>query len=534
MTNYLRSQLAREIPATEPLPGENQVRNNAGGYVYALDSWKRMDRFLILGAEGNTYYVSERDMVLANAANVLACVVEDGPRAVARIVEISSDNRAPKSDPAIFALAVAASRGDDRTRKLALAALPGVCRIGTHLFHFVSYAETMRGWGRGLRDAIGSWYTNKTDADLAYQVVKYQNRDGWGNRDLLRLSHPTPKDKTQDAILGWVVRGMADVATTPPLVKGLDTIWAFERLKTVTDPAEAATIISDHKLPREAVPTGLLLSPEVWDALLPHMGLTAMLRNLATMTRNGTLKRGRSQLRFVVDRITDPTQLKMARVHPIQALSAFNTYSSGMSVRGNNTWQPVREIVDALDSAFYASFGAIKPTGKRICIGLDVSGSMAHGEIAGVPGLLPAVASAAMAMATARVEADYMISGFTDTFAPLNISPRQRLDDVVRVISRLNFGRTDCALPMKDAQSKKLGYDAFVVYTDNETWAGGHPAEALRSYRQATGIPATLTVVGMTATEFSIADKDDAGMLDVVGMDVSTPSLISEFIQGNV
>jgi 60 kDa SS-A/Ro ribonucleoprotein len=33
----------------------------------------------------------------------------------------------------------------------------------------------------------------------------------------------------------------------------------------------------------------------------------------------------------------------------------------------------------------------------------------------------------------------------------------------------------------------------------------------------------------MTPTQFSIADPNDAGMLDVAGFDTSTPQVISEF-----
>ena len=75
--------------------------------------------------------------------------------------------------------------------------------------------------------------------------------------------------------------------------------------------------------------------------------------------------------------------------------------------------------------------------------------------------------------------------------------------------------------------------DVFVVYTDNETWAGKvHPHQALRAYRERTGIPAKLVVVGMTASGFSIADPDDGGMLDVAGFDAAVPGLITEFARG--
>ena len=81
------------------------------------------------------------------------------------------------------------------------------------------------------------------------------------------------------------------------------------------------------------------------------------------------------------------------------------------------------------------------------------------------------------------------------------------------------------------ALEHKLPVDAFIVYTDNETWYGEvHPCQALDRYRQKMGIPAKLVVVGMTATEFSIADPNDSGSLDVVGFDTAAPQVMRDFI----
>ena len=114
---------------------------------------------------------------------------------------------------------------------------------------------------------------------------------------------------------------------------------------------------------------------------------------------------------------------------------------------------------------------------------------------------------------------------------PIAISPGQRLDDVVRATNDLPFGATDCAKPMVWALENGVSADAFVIYTDNETWFGKiHPAQALQEYRRKTGIPAKLVVVAMTSTGFSIADPNDAGMLDVVGFDAAAPQVISDFI----
>ena len=167
-------------------------------------------------------------------------------------------------------------------------------------------------------------------------------------------------------------------------------------------------------------------------------------------------------------------------------LAALRTYASGRGVRGKHAWAPVAQVVDALDAAFYTAFGNVEPAGKRMLLALDVSGSMTWGDIAGVPGLTPRDASAAMALVTAATEPEHEIVGFTDGLTPLAISPRQRLDDAVRAVSNLPFGATDCALPMLYALEHEREIDTFVVYTDSETWAGSvHPVQALRGLPRA-------------------------------------------------
>ena len=205
------------------------------------------------------------------------------------------------------------------------------------------------------------------------------------------------------------------------------------------------------------------------------------------------------------------------------------------------------------DFGIHLRGGGLLPDGKRLLLALDVSGSMTSGWVAGVPGLTPRDASAALSLVTAATEERYEVVGFfagkggwksrtksqwswgEQGLTPLAISPRQRLDDVVKTIDGLPFGGTDCALPMLYAQAQEREVDTFVIYTDSETWAGDvHPAQALQNYRAASGIDARLVVVGMVSNGFSIADPADPGMLDVVGFDTATPQLISDFARGTL
>lgn len=173
------------------------------------------------------------------------------------------------------------------------------------------------------------------------------------------------------------------------------------------------------------------------------------------------------------------------------------------------------------------------PSGKRTLLALDVSGSMSAGTIASMPGLTPRVGSSAMAMVTARTEANWAVMAFSSRFIPIAISPRQRLDDICDATAQLPLDSTDCSLPMQWAMKNKIAVDTFIVYTDSETYAGRpHPAQALVQYRQNMGIPAKLIVVGMLANPFTIADPNDAGMMDVVGFDTAVPQIMSDFSRG--
>lgn len=540
MTRYAAHVNTRET-VQKTQARSDQVQNNAGGYVFAVDKWKRLDRFLILGAEGGTYYVSEQKLTVDNAKVVAECLGEDGLRTVARIVEISDAGRAPKNDPAIFALAMAAGAKDESTRKAALAAIPKVCRIGTHLFHFANDVKNFRGWGPALQKAVAAWYTAREADRVAFDLVKYQARDGWGHKDLIKLSHPKAPSAAHKAALAWSARGGLEKLTDPTKKKGGGergtvasrealpaVIEAFCEMHSGVDVARAVELILKHRLPHECVPNECKDDPRIWEALAEHMGPTALMRNLNKMTLVGLLRPMSDNAEKIARKLTDPTSLFKARVHPIEALIRLKTYAQGHGDKGALTWTPVPEIVDALDAAFYLAFEAIEPTGKRHLLGLDCSGSMsspvARTNISAREG------AAAMAMATVRAEKKTHVMGFGHQFIPLPITARQRLDDVAGVMSRVAFGGTDCSLPMLYALENKIEVDCFSVYTDSETWAGHiHPFQALNRYRQATGIDARLVVVGMTSTGFTIADPTDAGMLDVVGFDSAAPAVIADF-----
>jgi 60 kDa SS-A/Ro ribonucleoprotein len=567
---------AGNIPQTQPIR-DDQVKNNAGGFVWTVDDMQRLRRFLCLGSEGGTYYQGEKELGIENAQAILKLIETGrGTEVVATIKTYSIEGRTSKQNPIMFALALCAKSTDLPTKQAAYASLSDICRIPTHLFMFIKYAHALgQNWGRAQRRAVSNWYTQQNPSKLAMAITKYQNREGYSHRDILRLSHPSTKDPLLCFLFDYITHGLEKaianlnkpketieenitdtnqeeqtkgnnendddeeaennkkLVTIEELKEFIETV---EKVKASTDANELVAAIKQHNLVREHMPTSMLNSVTIWSALLEKMPLTAMIRNLGKMSEINLLAPDSEAEKRVVQRLKNREQLQRARIHPFNVLVALETYKRGQGFKGKLTWEVSTAIKNALEEAFYLSFKFVKPTNQRYLLALDVSGSMSCGTINGSPSITPAVGSCAMCMVTLRTEPYAKVVAFSHQLIPVNITKEATLENVMETTRAISMGGTDCALPMLWAIDNKENIDVFVVYTDNETWFGKvHPTEALKKYRSVMNNPnAKLIVVGMQSNAFTIADPNDKGMLDVVGFDSAAPQIMSLFAEGQI
>lgn len=533
----------------KPRRTEDAVTGN-DGLAFRVDCWTRFRRFLILGVESNTIYASQKDILKGNISSLDECLAEDPVRAIKMIVEVSDQGLAYKNEPALFALAKASVHPELLVRKVAREAVIQVARTGTHFLHFLAYRDSMGKWNRSLRGTVEDWFKSKNPESLAYQVLKYPSRDGWSMKDALILGHPKSPTSAYSEIFDYVVHGTLQSMPGPHMHQ----IIAAEKLRregAAMGHAKVAQIIIDHRLPREAVPTELLNLPEVWEALLTDMPITAMIRNLGKMTKVGVLSPGSAMASRVVDTIGNLVVLRKGRVHPIQLLAALKIYEQGHGGKGSLSWTPVKSIVNQLDESFYLAFKTITPSNKRIRLAVDVSSSMFGHKILGMDSLCARTGAAVMALVTAATEPNVSVVAYSHKLVDFSMRPSMRLDDVIRQMNRMEFGGTYCSLPIRQALQDRLEFDAFVSYTDSETsdgsrrWGGYYGSldssgmtdtcdTLLRQYRQMSGINARHAVVAFAANEVSIANPDDPGQMDFSGMDSSGPQILSEFIAGNL
>ena len=375
---------------------------------------------------------------------------------------------------------------------------------------------TGSGFGRGIRRVFGDYFYTRKGSEIAMLMTKYQNREGWRIKDVLTLVHIDQKKMKDDEgrlAIDWVFKPKEEFEEILKAAPPSPTAALFNAIKEISGMVESPTFRSSQEeltriierinsagLCREHLPSQLFKQRRIWEALLMNKGvsgkgkgmpLTALIRNLGKLstTEIGIIEArttrdtnpnakiayagarlatataaaestpqvfplGHSQhyTEYIYRRLTNARDIKGARIHPYNVLVAMLTYKKGCGDKGGLTWTPNIYILEALDIAFKLAFQNITPTGKRIKIALDVSGSMSSAFCTGSPIVNCATGSVAMMMMTLWVENQHRLKLATtpasttpaaESTPAATASASQHLAEVMKwKITQLPDGRT--------------------------------------------------------------------------------------------
>lgn len=485
---------------------------------YIITPPQMLERFLLMGSVQASYKANDKfaDYSAADQTAVKTIFEVCPEQAIAVLHDVVTKRKAPRKPPVLLAIAAALQVPSlkERAEDLAKASV----WIATDQFVLTKFILGFgRGKGRSFKRQANLLYS-RLDAPsaqgrdiLAMNMVKYRNRADWTHRDLLRVSHFKPSKENND-LFAWVTG--KGPATHP-------TIHGYEAASAVTTEAQALDVLRQYPdLPFEAFPTEVLRSRELWEALLPNLGNSAIIRNLGRMSSLGVV------LRTSLERIVEASKY----LHPVASLSAWRVYTKGRGEKGNLTWPVDVQVGNALEYGFVQSFGQLKRSEAKVCFGLDISGSM-DSNSSTVAGLNCREVAAAMAM-VAMKQQPYMAFGFGTSLIPLEIRDTWSLSEVINYMKGMRFGSTDCSLPMRHCSASNISdVDLFAIYTDNETNQRVKPSEALNAYRRGHNPHAKLATVALQGGAFSIADPSDPGQVDFVGFDPSVPSVMVQLAE---
>lgn len=501
----------------------DMVPNRGGGYGFYIDPVRQLRRFLILGSDSPTYYASAQEMTKENCGNIIKIIQSGDVKFLDEIVTVSYEGLAPKNDAALFALALVYVFGNESLKWAATGKFNKIVRTASHLFQFRKYLKDMgKGNGRSVRGAISGWYNQFKDRPeaLAMQVVKYQNRNKWSHRNVALLAHVKPATMDISGILGWAVGKSSLIANEE--ARGI--IEAYEEIKRSTDSKFIAEKLKEFRLPWEIVPTDQR-DKTMWRALIPHMGSTALIRNIRNMSKTGAISVGGdgvAHMEALCGKLQDEKQLRSDRIHPLHLLVALKELQK-------DTDFIIPPVLKSLENAFYKAFKYQESSGKRFMIGVDVSGSMKRGEVAGCPQIEPWEGAGLLALQLVKSEPKTLVYGFAHSTLNLNVTDNDNMDSLRNKLLRSDFGSTNPGALIRFALEKSIPVDVFIVITDNEANSGHHPSQVLKEYRNKMNNNAKMVVISMTPVNYSIADPKDQGQMDVVGFDSSVPAIIQNF-----
>lgn len=508
------------------------IQGRSGGWMFQADLWAILRRCLLIGTAQSTYYAGKRELT-EEFIETLKQGIEIDPERVATEILYASDGRSINNSAPLFAL-VLLSMGTDPKAKTAFREIfPQVVRTASHFYEWLSYTKSLRGFGKIVREAGRTWLGREDVKGLAYQLLKYQQRQGFSHRDVLRLFHLKPPSRDHDRLFEWVTQGWNELPAEIPSA-ALAQIWWYEWLKRNPDQTHRA-IVEGHLTHEMAAPVGKM-DQQAWQLLFNEMPIGALLRNLGSLTQLGVLRADEpANLQRVQSLLSSRSHLRKGRIHPIDVLKALKTYQSGGHLgRSQKTWTPVPRIVDCLEQALELSFEVVQPTGKVFLHAVDVSGSMSYTTVSSI-GLTCCEIATTMALVTAKAEQNYVIRGFSTEFRDLNISRRDTFSSALRKANHQNFGGTDASVAYDWMLKQRFHADVICFWTDNESWAGRkHPSKALEGYRRRVNPNAKAVYITLAPYQITLVDPQDSQSWDLAGFDPGTPRLIQMIAQGEV
>lgn len=521
-------------PQPQPIPGREaeMIQGRSGGFMFDAGIWKMLRRCLLIGTAQSTYYAGKQELTEDFVAVCSSAIAEDASR-VAQEIVYASDGRAINNSAPIFALVLLSMGQAPEAKKAFQEIFTSVVRTGSHFYEWLNYTKSLRGFGKVIREVGTNWLSREDVKGLAYQLLKYQQRNGFSHRDALRLFHVKPPTEEHRQLFEWVVKGWEELPAEIPS-QALAQIWWYEWLKR--NPQETHQAIARGRLTHEmAAPVGKM-DKQAWQLLFEEMPIGAMLRNLGSLTELGVLRMDElANLDRVEAVLNSKEYLRKGRIHPIDVLKALKTYQSGGRLgRSQKTWNPVSRIVDILEKAVELSFDVVEPTGKVFVHAVDVSGSMS-GCVVDSVGLSCCEIATTMALVTAKAEKNYMIRGFAHDFRDLGITSKDSFSSAIRKASNQNFGGTDASVAYEWMIKNKFKADVICFWTDSESWAGyRHPSQALLEYRKKVNKDIKAIYITLAPYRITLVDPKDPLSWDMGGFDPGAPRVIQMLATGEL
>ena len=393
------------------------------------------------GTFNGTYYTSDTDQL----QKVLELANKVSPKFVAQLAVYSRKQGLMKDMPAVLA-AVVASRDTDLLVQIFNQVIDNPKMLRNFVQIVRSGVTGKKSFGTRTKRLIQNYLESLTDE----QLFKADVGNDPSLQDIIKLVHPRPTNKKRSALYGYLLDKEYNKRDLLPLAK------EFERFKK-----EMSGEIPD--VPFQML-TALSLTDKHWKQIAENATWNQIRMNLNTFLRHDVLK----DLKLVKQlsaRLSDPEQVRKAKVFPYQLFTAFLNVDPNIPV----------ELTDALQDAADASLDNIPEIEGTVYVMVDTSGSMqtpVTGNRGSVTTKMRCIDVASLfAAAILRKNPNTKIVPF-DTGVHMNyrFNHRDSIMTNAKTLAAFGGGGTNCSIALQHVNAQ-LGKGDLVIYvSDNESW----------------------------------------------------------------
>ncbi|UAK38399.1 TROVE domain-containing protein [Gordonia bronchialis] len=436
-----------------------------GGAGYARDAKSELFLSAVTSFTDSTFYESENERLIRQRALVAKVAVED-PRWVRDFLRWLRDDARIRTASLILAAEAVRARLDakapdptdvdsDTPRGINRQIIDVVLQRADEPGEMLAYWTSRFGRSipmpvrRGINDAIGRLYNQKS-------LLKYDGQSkGYRFGDVIELTHPSPVFSNQGNIFRYAIDRRHNRENIS--LEGLETIQKRELLTSLApevitrmaEQGELADALAGAGMTWEAVPN-LVNGPwtaKLWEAIIPSMGLFALLRNLAGFDRAGVSDEA---AKLIAAKFADPEEVRKSRILPMRVLSA---YQNAPNVR----WAA------PLEMALQNSLASIPSLSGNTLILVDRSGSM-FGRVSGRSELnyadSAAIFGTALALRAEKATVVQFGSGWQEVEVPKGASVLRLLDRYTSLGGTNTLGAVRASL--------RPEHDRVVILTDEQ------------------------------------------------------------------
>lgn len=504
MAKFARNRTAPSSPTTTT--GTTATFQGGAGHVRDVKS----DLFLMAAVNmvgEDAFYESAGDRDGRFRALVHAATRQD-PDWVARFVPYLRGEMNMRSAAIVMAAESALARRDGCERE---PAVPVRKMIADAMLRADEPAEFLAYWKvrtgrttlpggvqRGVADAVRRLYTERA-------ALKYDGgASAWRMADVVALAKPHPAGPWQSDLFDYLAdrrwkRDAVRVTDRLPVLTAYRAAMAMpaaeRRAWFLADPARLGAAGMTWEQLSSLGP----MDAAAWSAIVPHMGLMALTRNVRNFDEAGLPD---DVAEAICARLADPEEVRRSRQFPYRFLSA---YRAAPSLRWGH----------ALERALAASTANVPALPGRTLVLVDTSGSMEN-PVSARSAVRHVDVGALFAVALAARGCDVDLAGFADGVF------RHRL---VRGGSVLAQAQAFCARvgevghgteTVAALRSAYRGHDRVVLFSDMQAfrhpgrggWSGARGAARGMSVSEA--VPAGVPMFGVNSAGYAPAAIDTA------------------------